>query len=165
MCWYWSRNISLHRSDWRVRRRVAATRPLEGVAWTQKYFFRFGHKNIFFYICFHLELFLPPERSMSLMRVSMGVLPTSLTKNNCSITEAETVRSEGSLSRSFPNLVGWLGYWVLQYSSRAHCDFSCSCSTTEESVRPIASARTFQITLGLKSYRVTFKLNFFDVEL
>ena len=45
------------------------------------------------------------------MRVSMGVLPTSLTKKSCSITEAETVRREGSLRRSFPNLVGWLGYW------------------------------------------------------
>ena len=131
-----------------VARHPRHARPLEGVAWTQKYFFIFS-SEIFFYIFIHLKLFLPPERSMSLMRVSMGVLPTSLTKNNCSITEAETVRSEGSLSRSFPNLVGWLGYWVLQYSSRAHCDFSCSCSTTEESVRPIASARTFQITLGL----------------
>ena len=73
------------------------------------------------------------------MRVSMGVLPTSLTKNNCSITEAETVRREGSLRRSFPNLVGWLGYWVLQYSSRAHWDFSCSCSMVPESDRLEAS--------------------------
>ena len=80
-----------------------------------------------------------PERSMSLMRVSMGVFPTSLTKNSCSITEAETVLKEGRRRRSLPNLVGWLGYWVLQYSSRAHCDFSCSCSITEESVKPIAS--------------------------
>ena len=68
-----------------------------------------------------LMILLPsPERSMSRMRVSIGVLPTSLTKNNCSITEAETVRREGSLRRSLPNLVGWLGYWVRQYSSRAH---------------------------------------------
>ena len=73
------------------------------------------------------------------MRVSMGVLPTSLTKKSCSITEAETVRSEGSLRRSFPNLVGWLGYWVRQYSSRAHWDFSCSCSITGGEVRPTAS--------------------------
>ena len=73
------------------------------------------------------------------MRVSMGVLPTSLTKKSCSITEAETVRREGSLRRSFPNLVGWLGYWVRQYSSRAHWDFSCSCSITGGEVRPTAS--------------------------
>ena len=80
-----------------------------------------------------------PEISMSRIKVSMGVLPTSLTKKSCSMTEAETVRREGSLSSSFPNLVGWFGYWVRQYSSNAHCDFSCSCSTTLESVRPIAS--------------------------
>ena len=54
------------------------------------------------------------------MRVSIGVLPTSLTKKSCSITEADTVLREGSLSNSLPNLVGWLGYWVLQYSSSAH---------------------------------------------
>ena len=82
---------------------------------------------------------LLPERSMSLIKVSMGVFPTSLTKNNCSITEAETVLNEGSRSKSFPNLVGWLGYCVLQYSSRAHWDFSCNCSTTDASVRPMAS--------------------------
>ena len=81
-----------------------------------------------------------PERSMSLIRVSIGVLPTSLTKNNCSITEADTVRREGRRSRSLPNRVGWLGYWVRQYSSSAHCDFSCSCSIVVESARPQASA-------------------------
>ena len=47
-----------------------------------------------------------PDNSMSRIRVSIGVLPTSLTKNNCSITEADTVLNEGSLRRSFPNLVG-----------------------------------------------------------
>ena len=31
-----------------------------------------------------------PESSMSLIRVSIGVLPTNLTKNSCSITEADT---------------------------------------------------------------------------
>jgi len=53
---------------------------------------------------------LLPERSMSLMRVSMGVFPTRRTKKSCSITDEETVRREGSRSRSLPNLVGWLGY-------------------------------------------------------
>ena len=76
-----------------------------------------------------------PDRSMSLIRVSMGVLP----KKSCSILEADTVRREGSRSRSLPNLVGWLGYWVRQYSSSAHCDFSCSCSMWLGSVRPMAS--------------------------
>ena len=80
-----------------------------------------------------------PEMSMSRIKVSMGVLPTSLTKKSCSMTEAETVRREGSLSSSFPNLVGWFGYWVRQYSSNAHCDFSCSCSITGGDVSPIAS--------------------------
>jgi hypothetical protein len=50
-----------------------------------------------------------PDKIMSLISVSIGVLPTSLTKNNCSITDDETVRRLGSLKRSFPNLVGWLG--------------------------------------------------------
>ena len=80
-----------------------------------------------------------PDRSMSLIRVSMGVLPTRRTKKSCSMTEADTVRREGSRSRSLPNLVGWLGYWVRQYSSSAHCDFSCSCSMTGGEVRPMAS--------------------------
>ena len=62
--------------------------------------------------------------SMSLIRVSMGVLPTRRTKKSCSMTEAETVRREGRRRSSLPNLVGWFGYWVLQYSSNAHCDFS-----------------------------------------
>ena len=53
---------------------------------------------------------LLPERSMSRIRVSMGVFPTRRTKKSCSITEEDTVRREGSLSKSFPNLVGWLGY-------------------------------------------------------
>ena len=78
--------------------------------------------------------------SMSRISGSIGVFPISLTKKICSMTEAETVRREGSLRRSLPNLVGWLGYWVRQYSSRAHCDFSCSCSIVVESARPQASA-------------------------
>ena len=48
----------------------------------------------------------PPLSSMSRMSVSMGVLPTSRTKNNCSMTCAETVRSDGSRSRSLPKRVG-----------------------------------------------------------
>lgn len=68
----------------------------------------YGHEN---------EL---PESNISLIRVSIGVLPTNLTKNSCSITAELTVRKLGNRSRSLPNLVGWLGYCVLQYSSRAH---------------------------------------------
>ena len=47
-----------------------------------------------------------PDSSMSLIRVSIGVFPTRRTKKSCSITDEETVRSEGSLRRSLPNLVG-----------------------------------------------------------
>lgn len=47
-----------------------------------------------------------PDRSMSLMRVSIGVLPTKRTKNNCSITDELTVRKLGRRNRSLPNLVG-----------------------------------------------------------
>ena len=65
-----------------------------------------------------------PESSMSLMSVSMGVFPTRRTKKSCSMTEGETVRREGSRSRSLPKRVGWFGYWLRQYSSSAHCDFS-----------------------------------------
>ena len=61
-----------------------------------------------------------PESSMSLIKVSMGVLPTILTKKSCSMTVDETVRRDGSLKRSLPNLVGWFGYWLRQYSSSAH---------------------------------------------
>lgn len=73
------------------------------------------------------------------MSVSIGVFPTNLTKNSCSITCELTVLSEGNLSSSLPNLVGWLGYCVLQYSSRAHWDFSCKDSICPTSLKPQAS--------------------------
>lgn len=75
------------------------------------------------------------------MRVSIGVLPTKRTKNSCSITDDETVRREGSRSRSFPKRLGWFGYWLLTYSSRAHWDFSCRLSMWAASDRPQASGR------------------------
>lgn len=56
------------------------------------------------------------------------------------LTCEETVRSEGNRRSSLPNLVGWLGYCVRQYSSRAHCDFSCRDSMCVTSDRPQASA-------------------------
>lgn len=71
----------------------------------------------------------------------MGVLPTNRTKNNCSMTEEETVRREGKRSNNFPNRVGWLGYWLRTYSSKAHWDFSCKLSTWATSERPQASER------------------------
>ena len=80
-----------------------------------------------------------PDMIMSRIRVSMGVLPTSRTKNNCSITCEETVLNEGRRNRSLPNRVGWFGYCVRQYSSSAHWDFSCICSMTWTSVNAGAS--------------------------
>lgn len=55
------------------------------------------------------------------------------------LTCEETVRREGNRRSSFPNLVGWLGYCVRQYSSRAHCDFSCNDSMWLTSDSPHAS--------------------------
>lgn len=78
---------------------------------------------------------------MSRMRVSMGVLPTKRTKKSCSMTEDDTVRNEGSRSSSLPKRLGWLGYWLLTYSSSAHCDFSWRLSMWAASDRPQASAR------------------------
>lgn len=75
------------------------------------------------------------------MRVSIGVLPTKRTKNNCSMTEEDTVRKEGRRSNNFPNRVGWLGYWLRTYSSSAHCDFSCKLSMWATSDRPQASTK------------------------
>lgn len=77
---------------------------------------------------------------MSRMSVSMGVLPTKRTKKSCSMTDDETVRSEGSRRSSLPKRLGWLGYWLRTYSSRAHCDFSCRLSMCAASDRPQASA-------------------------
>lgn len=54
----------------------------------------YGHEN---------EL---PDRSISLMRVSIGVFPTRRTKNNCSITAELTVLKLGNLSNNFPKRVG-----------------------------------------------------------
>lgn len=76
---------------------------------------------------------------MSLINVSIGVLPTNLTKNNCSITAELTVRKLGNRSNNLPNLVGWFGYCDRQYSSKAHWDFSCIDSMCATSLRPQAS--------------------------
>ena len=80
-----------------------------------------------------------PDKTISLMRVSIGVFPTSRTKNNCSMTDEDTVLRLGRRNNNFPKRVGWLGYWLLQYSSRAHCDFSCNCSIIWTSLNPGAS--------------------------
>lgn len=85
------------------------------------------------------QLKLLPESNISRMRVSIGVLPTNRTKNNCSMTEDDTVRREGKRSNNFPNRVGWLGYWLRTYSSSAHWDFSCKLSMWATSDRPQAS--------------------------
>jgi len=82
----------------------------------------------------------PPLSSMSLMSVSMGVLPTRRTKKSCSMTWAEMVRRDGSRSSSLPKRVGCPGYCVLTYSSSAHCDFSWIDSTCVTSDIPHASA-------------------------
>lgn len=52
------------------------------------------------------EVLLLPFKTMSRISVSMGVLPTSRRKKTCSITCEETVRSEGSRSKSLPKRVG-----------------------------------------------------------
>lgn len=68
----------------------------------------------------HIKNYCTARAWTHLMRVSMGVLPTSLTKKSCSMTVEDTVRSDGRRRSSLPNLVGWFGYCVRQYSSRAH---------------------------------------------
>lgn len=92
---------------------------------------------------------------MSLIRVSMGVFPTRRTKKSCSMTEEETVRREGKRSSSFPNLLGWLGYWLLTYSSNAHCDFSCRPSTWLTSDRPQASADRDKKQAGEEAVKIS----------
>lgn len=94
-----------------------------------------------YWMAIYGQLKLLPDSSISLIRVSMGVLPTKRTKNNCSMTEEETVRREGRRNNSFPKRVGWFGYWLRTYSSRAHWDFSCKLSTCAMSDRPHASRR------------------------
>ena len=77
---------------------------------------------------------------MSLMSVSMGVFPMSLTKKSCSITCGDTILSEGSLNSSLPKRVGCEGDSLLQYSSNALTDFSCRPSIRLVSERPGGSA-------------------------
>ena len=99
-----------------------------------------------YWIAMYGQLKEPPLSNISRIRVSIGVFPTSLTKNNCSITEALTVRRDGNRRRSLPKRVGWFGYWLRQYSSRAHWDFSWMLSIWFVSVRPHASGnRTWDI--------------------
>ena len=50
-----------------------------------------------------------PVISISRIKVSIGVFPTSRTKKSCSMTAGDTVRKEGRRKSSRPNLVGWLG--------------------------------------------------------
>lgn len=52
------------------------------------------------------QLKLLPLSNISLISVSIGVFPTSRTKNSCSITCDDTVLSEGNRRSSLPNLVG-----------------------------------------------------------
>ena len=52
------------------------------------------------------EVLLLPFKTISLIKVSMGVLPTNLKKNTCSMTCEDTVLSEGNRKRSLPNRVG-----------------------------------------------------------
>jgi len=82
---------------------------------------------------------LSPVNNMFRISVSIGVFPTKRTKKSCSMTWELTVRSEGKRSNNLPNRVGWFGYCVRQYSSRAHCDFSWRLSIWLTSVRPQAS--------------------------
>ena len=56
------------------------------------------------------EVLLLPLRTISRIRVSMGVLPTSRKKKTCSMTWDDTVLNDGNRSKSLPNRVGWLGY-------------------------------------------------------
>ena len=126
-CKWWSPNpflvFSFLLHIWYAAAAAAAAAFEPGFAWIE------GHWKLL------------PERSMSLIRVSIGVFPTSLTKKSCSMTDEETVRSEGRRRSSLPNRVGWFGYWLLQYSSSAHWDFSWSCSITWISESPHASAK------------------------
>lgn len=55
------------------------------------------------------------------------------------------MRKDGKRSNSFPKRIGWLGYCDRQYSSSAHCDFSCSDSICATSDKPHASAKKKQI--------------------
>lgn len=102
---------------------------------------RKGWEDPFYCIGMYGQLKLDPERSMSRIRVSIGVLPTRRTKKSCSMTGAETIRKDGRRSRRRPKRVGWLGYWFRTYSSRAHWDFSWMLSTWPISDSPTASAR------------------------
>lgn len=100
-----------------------------------------GWKDPFYCIGMYGQLKLDPERSMSRIKVSIGVFPTRRTKKSCSMTGAETIRKEGRRSRRRPKRVGWLGYWFRTYSSRAHWDFSWMLSTWPISDSPTASTR------------------------
>ena len=93
----------------------------------------------------HWNWLFAPDINMSRINVSIGVLPTRRTKNSCSITVDETVRSDGRRNKSFPKRVGWFGYWVRQYSSRAHWDFSWSWSIVWDSESPHASEKKINI--------------------
>ena len=55
-----------------------------------------------------------PDSNISRIRVSIGVLPTSRTKNSCSMTWGDTARIAGKRSRRRPNRLGWAGYWHLK---------------------------------------------------
>lgn len=85
------------------------------------------------------QLNVLPDSSISRNSVSIGVLPTSRTKNSCSITAALIVRKLGNRNNSRPNRFDCDEYWMRQYSSSAVCTLSCTVSTRATSARPGAS--------------------------
>ena len=65
------------------------------------------------------------------------------------------MRSEGNRSSSLPNRVGCAGYCVRQYSSSAHCDFSCRLSMCVTSDNPHASTAAAAAAAAAQKQRKT----------
>lgn len=72
---------------------------------------------------------------------SIGTLSSAPRKNRSSIILGLTDRSEGSISRSFPNLTCCSGFLPRQYSPSIPCAWSCSLSTMWGARRPRRSEK------------------------
>lgn len=83
---------------------------------------------------------LPPS-NISLMRVSIGVLPISLIKNKFSTAAGFMSFRAGMRSSRRPALPGWLLYWIRSYSSSDAWVFSCKFCTVPGSCSPGTSGK------------------------
>ena len=86
-----------------------------------------------------LHEFLHSVLNMSVSNLSMGTVPMVFLKNNSSIMDTPTRRSDGSSRSNRPNRATWLGYWDRVYSPSMSWAWSWIVSIWCGSLRPLVA--------------------------